>query len=342
MNLSSLTSVLLKRFFMRRVPLFLFGSALVTSCQTSNSVDQIISQTYVHKYGFETSEEEWEARDQDGQVVTVLKNGVKVTRSYANGQLHGPTTYTFPHSSIVEKLLVYDAGILLKESVSDAAGMPMREEVYEFDNRKIITVWDDKGAPLSLEEYDNEILVDGKYYTAEHELEALVEEGYGERVKRDRTGLLLLRETFENGMVATRSTYHPNGQVHTVSHYRDYQLHGSQMKFTASGKPLMELTWNDGVLDGEKIVYRNGSKIAVIPYIKGQKHGTEFHFDDLGDLTAEIEWRNDKKHGATKLYSEVSTDTEWFFKGQSVNAEKFQNLETRDQISAEMRDLETR
>lgn len=327
---------------MRLIPLFLIGSALITSCQSSNPIDQIVSQTFVHKYGFETSEEEWEARDQDGQVVTMLKNGVKVTRAYENGQLHGSTTHTFPHSSIVEKLLIYDAGTLLKESVNDAAGMPIREEVYEFDNRKIITIWDDKGAPLSIEEYDDEILMEGKYFTAEHELEAVVESGYGERVKRDRTGLLISQEEIENGVISTRMTFHPNGQVHTVSHYHDYQLHGSQTKYTASSKPLMELNWNHGVLDGSKIIYRNGSRVALIPYIKGQKHGTEFHFDDLGNLTAEIEWRNDKKHGATKLHSEETTDTEWFFKGQSVNAEKFNNLETRDQISTEMREREIR
>lgn len=272
----------------------------------------------------------------------MLKNGVKVTNTYENGQLHGPTTYTFPHSSIVEKVLVYDAGTLLKECVNDPAGMPIREEVYEFDNRKIITMWDEKGAPLSIEEYEGEFLTEGKYYTPEHELETSVELSEGERVKRDRTGLLISRDEIKDGMIASRTTYHPNGQVHTVSHYRDYQLHGPQLKFTASGRPLMELNWNHGILDGEKIVYRNGTRVAVIPFSQGLKDGVEYHYDDLGNLTAEIEWRNDKKHGATKLHSEEATETEWFFKGQSVNAEKFRNLERRDQIAAEMREHEVR
>lgn len=327
---------------MKRIPLFLLGSLVFTACQSTNSIDQVVSQTFVHKYGFETSEEEWEAREKDGQVVTMLKNGVKVTRSYQNGQLHGPTTHTFPHSSIVEKLLVYDQGSLLKESINDAAGMPIREEVYEFDNRTIITLWDDKGVPLSIEEYDDEILMEGKYFTADHDLEGRVDSGSGERIKRDRTGLLISRDTIENGIIASRTTYHPNGNAHTISNYHDYQLHGPQLKYTASGKPLMELHWNHGVLDGSKVIYRNGSQVAVIPYINGQKHGVEFHYDDLGNLTAEIEWRNDKKHGATKLHTEDSTDTEWFFKGQSVNAEKFKNLDGREKIISEFNDNEVR
>lgn len=327
---------------MKRIPLFLISSVLITSCQTNSSLDQIISQTYVHKYGFETSEQDWEEREQDGQVVSMLKNGVKVTRSYENGVLYGPTTYTFPHSSVIEKSFVYDQGTLLKEQINDPAGMPIREDVYEFDNRKITTLWNDQGVPLSIEEYDGENLVEAKYYTPEHELEATILGGFGTRIKRDRAGLLISRDEIQNGEMTCRTTFHPNGEVHTVSHYENYQLHGQQKKFTASGRPLMELNWNRGTLDGTKTVYRNGFKIAIIPYVMGQKHGTEFHYDDLGNLTAEIEWRNDKKHGTTKLHSEEFTDTEWFFKGQSVNADKFKILENRDKINTEFRENEVR
>jgi antitoxin component YwqK of YwqJK toxin-antitoxin module len=316
----------------------LTAALIFSACQTSNSIDQVVSQTFVHKYGFEVAEKDWEERAQDGQVVSTLKTGVKVCNSYENGKLHGLTTYSFPHSPVIEKQQLFDEGILLKEQLNDAAGMPIREEVYEFDNRAIITLWDDKGTPLSIEEYDDEILIEGKYYTPDHELEATVLRGNGERIKRDRTGLLISRDEMREGQMFCRTTFHPNGNVHTVSHYENYQLHGQQTKFTSSGKPLMELNWDHGVLDGLKIIYRNGQKIAMIPYMQGQKHGTELHYDDLGFLTAEIEWRHDKKHGPTLLHTEDSTDTEWFFKGQSVNAERYKLLETRDQIASEFRD----
>lgn len=319
-----------------KVP-FLFMALAFTGCQTNSSIDQVVSQTYVHKYGFETSEKDWEAREKDGQVVSMLKTGVRVAQTYENGKLHGVTTYSFPHSSVIEKQQIFDEGILLKEQINDAAGMPVREEVYEFDNRIIITLWDDKGVPLSIEEYDGEILVEGKYYTPEHELEAAVAGGNGERIKRDRTGMLISRDEMKDGMMFCKVSYHPNGNIHTISHYDHYQLHGKQTKFTASGKPLMELNWDHNLMDGPKIIYRNGQKIAVIPYLKGKKHGTELHYDDLGFLTAEIEWRDDKKHGKTLLHSEEATDTEWFFKGQSVNADKFKILETREKIVSEFR-----
>ena len=305
---------------------------LSTGCQSSNSMDSVVSQSFVHKYGFDLSEKEWKQGPQDGQAIAVLQNGVKVARSFEQGTLHGATTYTFPHSEVIEKLFVYDQGQLLKQLVNDPSGMPVRQEMYEFDNRTIVTQWDEKGVPLSIEEYRDELLEEGKYYTPEHQLEAQVEKGHGERVKRDRSGLLLSRDEIQNGIMTARTTFHPNGHMHTVSRYDNYQLHGEQMKYTVAGRPLMQLHWDHGVLNGPKIVYRNGIKVAEIPYVKGLKNGVETHYDDLGNLTAEIEWKLDKKHGCTKLYSEELTEKEWFFKGQPVQAERFEILQERDTL----------
>ena len=125
-------------------PMSACAGVLVVGCQSNKKNGDVVSQQFVHKYGFDVSQQEWEERAQDGQAITMLTNGVRVTRSYENGQLHGTTTYTFPNSSIVEKLFVYDQGTLLKEVHHDSAGFPMREYVYEFDERTIITLWDEK------------------------------------------------------------------------------------------------------------------------------------------------------------------------------------------------------
>lgn len=322
---------------MRRQKTFiLISSLLLGGCFSGSGENSIISQKYVHKYGFDVSESEWEARDQEGQIVTLLQNGEKVTNTYENGVLHGPSTFTFPHSSVIEKHLVYNQGTLLKEIVNDNNGIPISEDVYEFDDRKITTFWDEKGAPLAIEEYDGELLVEGKYYTPEHDLEGKVEAGFGERYRRDRAGALVSRDLIENGNVVTRTNYHANGQIHSISHYHDYQLHGEQRKFTSAGQPLMDLNWNHGILDGMKIVYRNGYKVSEIPYINGQKHGMEFHYDDAGHLTAEIEWKNDKKHGSSRFFHEDTTETEYFYKGAVVSQEKFQIMEGREQMVADM------
>ena len=311
------------------------AALLLTGCGSSTSND-ILSQQFIHKYGLDLSEQEWEQRSKEGQVVTLLKDGVRIIRAYEGGQLHGPTTYSFPHSSVVERLMMYDHGVLLKEVLHDARGVPNREEAYEFDNRTVITLWDEQGTPLSMEKYEDDLLVEGTYYTPAHEVEGKVEGGNGERVRRDRTGQLLCRDTIQDGTLASRTSFHPNGQIHTVSHYRDFQLHDSQKKYTASGKPLMTIEWDRGVLNGPKVIYRNGVKISEIPYVNSQKHGTEKHFDDLGTLTAEIEWKNDKKHGPSRFHTDETTITEWYFRGQPVEEEKYYTMEQHDTFIAEL------
>jgi antitoxin component YwqK of YwqJK toxin-antitoxin module len=327
---------------MKSVSLFLpvLAALLAASCQTSDSPEGIISQKFVHKYGFNVTEEEWEQRAQEGQVISLLKNGVKVTRSYEAGLLHGDTTYTFPSSDVVEKRATYESGSLLKECVYDISGMPIREETYGLDHRTTITLWDEKGVPLSVEEFDGELLVNGKYFTSEHQCEGEVLDGIGDRIRRDRTGLLLSHDRMEDGIMISRTTYHSNGQVHTISHYDVHQLHGEQLKYSSFGKPLMILNWDHGILSGLKTVFRGGYKVAEIPYLDGKKHGTEIHYDDLGNLTAEIDWRHDKKHGKRTLHSEEGNETAWFHKDQLVSAEKFVLLEQREQLIAEFNGIE--
>jgi antitoxin component YwqK of YwqJK toxin-antitoxin module len=315
--------------------LFLSFVAIASvSCQTGFN-GSVLSERYIHKYGFPLSAQEWRDRTEDGQIITFLKDGVKVTKTYENGKLHGPTTYTYPHSDIIHRSQIYDVDLLLKETVFDAKGLPLREEAFEFDDRKIITVWSPKGAPLSVEAYEGSHLLEGQYYDWEHTLEAEVVDGVGFRTQRESSGLLLLKDRIEQGQIALRTTYHPNGQVHTISHYTEGLLDGEQLKYTSSGRPFMQMHWHLGVLDGLKTSFRNGSKVAEVPYVAGMKEGVEQHFDDLGNLVSEIQWRGDQKHGFHKIYSEEETEVSWFYRGNHVSQDKFDTLERRDAVIAD-------
>lgn len=309
---------------------------LLAGCTTVSDPSDIVSQTFVHKYGFDVTKEEWEERSEEGQVVTHMSNGATLTETYQNGVLHGLTTYTYPDSSIVAKIQLYDQGTLLKETLQDENGVPARQEVYEFDARTLITKWDERGVPMSVEEYEGERLMEGKYYTPEHELEAKVESGFGERALRERDGNLVSRDKIEGGLITCTTQYHQNGNVQSVTHYSEGKFDGEQVKFAPSGKPLVRLSWKEGELDGLKVLYRNGSKIAEIPYTAGVKNGIEVHYDDLGNLTAEIEWKQDQKHGPTKFFAEEGNETEWYFNGTAVSEARFKLLKEREEIVADM------
>ncbi|PIS01794.1 MAG: hypothetical protein COT84_00260 [Chlamydiae bacterium CG10_big_fil_rev_8_21_14_0_10_35_9] len=307
----------------------------VTSCQSDDS-SEVISQTYVHKYGFNLTEKEWNERDQDGQIITVLEDKTVITQSYENGVLHGLSTKTYPNSNIIFTEKLYDQGILLKEIINDEKGIPVKEEAYEFDDRKVITRWYANGAPMSIEEYDSNLLVEGSYFDLSNELESSIEEGTGMRVKRDRQGVLQIHDTLENGIVTVRKTYHPNGQLQSESHFVNNQLHGPQTKYTVTGKPLLEQYFHNGALDGLKKQYRNGKKVLEIPYVMGQKNGVEKHYDLDGTLTAEIPYENNIKHGRSRYQSEDFSDLIWHFRGKPVTRNEFNDLVTREKMLAEL------
>jgi antitoxin component YwqK of YwqJK toxin-antitoxin module len=316
--------------------LTIFTSLMLLSCSGKNNQSGVVSQQFVHKYGFAVSEEEWEEREKDGKVISELDNGVVLTQTYSSGTLNGPTTYTFPLSKTIEELDMYDDGALVKKVIYDNKGVPIREDLFEYDDHKVITLWNYQGVPISVEEYEKDLLWNGKYFTPENDIESTVENGYGIRTKRDRAGLLVTKDKFDNGILTNRSTYHPNGQIQTETPFLDYKIHGEQLTFTTSGKPLMKMFWTRGVLNGNKIVYRNGNKQAEIPYVNGNKHGLEKHYNDQGSVVAEVHWENDQKHGSSHFHDEDNTDIDWFYKGKAVSLKKFEMLEYRDQLMADL------
>ena len=307
---------------------------LLFSC--SSTSNQVVSQNYVHKYGFALSPKEWVERDQDGKIVSLLENGVSVSQSFENGTLHGPTTYSYPESEIIEQLWLYDQGDLLKITQFDKNGIPIREEFFELDNRKTISLWDEKGAPMSIEEYEEDKLLQGSYFTPENELESIVENGHGIRTKRNREGLLLLKDQIEEGELLSRTSFHPNAEVQTITFYDHFLPHGEMMEYTPYGELHQITHWKSGTLEGMKILYRNGKKIREIPYVDGKKEGIERSFDSDGTILSEVEYKNDEKHGQSIVYEGKSSKTEWFYHGTAVNEKKFVALESSDALLEEL------
>src|SRR3972149_3913781 len=89
---------------------------LAVSChKTANKEDPVISQRFVHKYGYALTQNEWESNQYPGQVITSLRNGVTITTTYENGVPHGACTHTFPNSQTIETYFLYNQGEKVKE-----------------------------------------------------------------------------------------------------------------------------------------------------------------------------------------------------------------------------------
>jgi len=316
-----------------------FFSALVVlsllSCDRSKKDSSVVSQQFIHKYGFNLSEEEWNNRAKNGKVITVLNSGITVTSSYANGILQGDTTYTFPKSNAIAMVDTYRDGVLVKRQINDSQGLPLKEESNELDGQKTVTFWYEDGCPMSVEEYKNGELTYGVYYNTKHEVEAKVEDKCGDRTTHDRkTGQLLSKDKIEKGDLVFRITYHSNGTIASQSSYDKYRLHGEQVKFNELGKPTYKANFDHEVLNGMKTTYQNGNKVWEIPYVHGKKHGIEKTYDEKGKVTSEIKWDNGQKHGSARYFSLDNTRIEWYFHGKEVSAQDYVDLERQEKFLA--------
>ena len=299
---------------------------LGVGCNDNAQNDNVISERYIHKYGYAVSKEEWEEKNYPGQIVTVLTDGVTITATYENGMLHGPKTVTFPHSQTVEHYYLYNQNNKVKEIHYDPTGMPVEEWIQLSPTRYSISMWYIEGTPMLVEEFAGEELLDGQYFTTSNEIETRVEKGAGTRLRRDRYGVLQAKEVFEQGYAVKKETYYPNGAPETIAYYHLNKLNGEKRSFAQSGEPLAVEEWVGGQLHGKSTYFKNGNRYLEISYLYGQKNGIERHYIDGDIVSQEICWENDLKHGPSVYYIEGKEEKQWFYAGQSVSKRKFDEL----------------
>lgn len=306
---------------------------LACGCQKSNTQDDVISQRYIHKYGYAVSKEEWESRNYPGQVITNLRNGVTVTATYENGVLHGPCTLTYPNSQTIETYYLYNQGNVAKEVLYDIKGMPVRETVRLSPTRYTMTFWYEDGTPMSIEEFANEELLEAQYLTVNNETESRVEKGNGLRVRRAREGVLISKDQIAAGIMVKRDSFYPNGTPEMVAYYLDSKLHGEKRTFSSNGEPLLIEEYINGQLHGKATHFKNGVKYLEISYLDGQRNGSEVHFLDGEQISQEIQWENDKKHGPATYYVDGGgTRIEYYYDGSLVSKEDYDELYRRDEM----------
>lgn len=303
---------------------------LAFACQKDKKNDPVVSQKYIHKYGYAVSKEEWEAKHYPGQVISSLRNGVTVTATYENGELHGPCTFTYPNSQTVEKYVLYNQNTPVKEILYDVSGMPVQETVQLSQHRHSLTQWYSDGVPRSVEEYADEELLDGQYFTVNNELEARVIKGNGERVLRDVDGSLLCKDTIETGFTVKRESYYSNGSPESIAYYTQNKLDGLRKTFTPTGEPLAVEEWTNGQLNGNATYYKNGMKYLEVSYVYGKKHGWETNFMDGQSISHRVAWETDLKHGPETFYLGDEEKTIWHYSGKEVSKAKFDELNELD------------
>ncbi len=304
---------------------------ILVSCGDGSN-KQVISQRYVHKYGYDVSKDEWKSELHPGQVVTTLRDGKTITESYEDGLLHGPRTETYPHSQTVQVLEQYAKGTLTKRTNYNVRGVPQKEEVFKGDNHIMVTTWYQTGTPKSREEFKENILVNGQYLNLTNETDSRIENGTGERTIRNQSGDILSKEVFNNYTLTYAETYYPNNTPHTTVSYDNKLLHGEKKEFAMTGEPLLVENYYKGAKHGLSTYYQNGYKYLEVPYGQGLKNGVERHYIDGEIIVEETEYRNGIKQGTSILYCDGSAKTTWYFEDQPVSRSKYEQLVQRHEL----------
>lgn len=297
--------------------LILLGS--VTSCQSNRDrCDEVVCET-VHRYGVPLEPEDWSARGQYGQVVSMRKDGVNVMRNYEAGILHGECTYTFPYRDVIERKEIYHQGNLRQEYIHYPSGFPQRQVIYESPERQSVVIWYESGAPHYREEIENGHLVRGEYYDPNQQVESRVEEGNGLRICRDGHGQLQSVDTIQDGQMIFSTTYHPNGMPATITPYANGVIEGERRTYLPGGEPLTIEEWHGNTQHGMMQVFEHSEKQAEVPYVNGYKHGIERRYRNDGQAIAqEITWVKGLKHGPCYHYVGNTTKTDWYFRNRPV------------------------
>lgn len=318
-----------------------FACALLFLAGCGNEIrfsNSIVSERYVHKFGHTVSKQEWNERSYPGQVITSMSNGVTISASYENRTLHGPTTHTFPNSQIVQYFYLYNEGNLVKEAVYDTFGIPIKERVQLSPHRYTITKWYGDGTPMSVEDFADEELLEGEYFTVNNEVEARVEKGNGNRIIRDPKGLLLSKDNIKNGYIERRESLYASGTPASIIHYSLNQLHGEKRTFSPTGEPIVIEEWLNGQLHGKSVLFQNGIKKSEIHYLYGTKSGPETHYLDGNNIAQQILWEHDKRHGPTTYYIEGNPQMEWWYEGKKITQKRYEELDRLDQMITQMND----
>lgn len=300
-------------------------AATLTGCKT-NSSQEVVKETYIHKYGVPVAKDDWSRNGKDGQVAQLLSDGVTVTRSYEKGILHGKTTLTFSNSSTIHFVETYNQGNLTSKVENYPSGVPLEEAQYEGGRIAQITRWYEDGAPAASEIYENGLIVQGEYRSPLNVIESRILEGMGTRILRGNDGELLSKDTIQNGQMNERVTYFSNGDPATVTPYENNQIHGMRLTFLVGGLPNTVEHWINGKQEGMTIVYTNGEKAFEIPFTNGEKNGVELRYRDGKTIVEEVSWVNGVQHGPRKILADEASKTEWYHQGELVNRPTFERL----------------
>lgn len=285
---------------------------------------EIVRTSYYHPYGPQISEAEWKAEGCSGETSEVLLSGIEKRREYEGGALHGASSWSFPHSKVIEHTEEYEHGKKVATVYNYMTGSPRLREDYQGDVT-YVQAWYEDGTPRFMEEKKDGKVLNGQYFSIDGEREGYLVAGTGMKSNRDDSGLLLDTEKYAGGEIVEKTLYYKNGIKREELAFQDGKRHGVNKKFSDDGSPVVIHQWKEDKLDGKQTIFENGYLARTEMYQNGLKHGVEVRYKTgSNEIAQEISWDRGQKHGCSKSYFIDQTLAEWYWNGNKVSQGQFE------------------
>lgn len=308
---------------------FVAAGFIIVGCGPVVDQSQVVKMAYYHPYGPQITEAEWKDQGSSGEASELLLNGVEIRREYLGGVLHGTSTWTFPHSRVVERTEDYEQGRLVGTSLNFPNGSPKFREEYAANDVKYLQAWYEDGSPSLIEEFHADNLYSGQYYTIDGDLESRIIAGDGVKVGRGEQGELVRKDKYMAGAIVQQDFFYKNGHLKESIALNGLKRNGEAKRFSENGEPLSVETWKDGLLDGKQLYFEHGHLARETSYSKGLKQGAEVYYGLNSDaVVKEIAWDRDVKHGCCKNFVGDQIIAEWYWNGSKVSEDQFKTWNT--------------
>ncbi|HNR08132.1 MAG TPA: hypothetical protein PKM27_12500 [Saprospiraceae bacterium] len=126
--------------------------------------------------------------------------------------------------------------------------------------------------------------------------------------KRDSLGNLLVEGViFQGKRNGSWVTYHPSGQVETITNYLEDRKNGLYLRFGQNNQIEEQASYMDDLLEGTFIRYQFGHLDERIEYKAGKKNGRAIKYYLRGGMQREMEFKDDVQDGFYRFYGEDGT-----------------------------------
>lgn len=200
-----------------------------------------------------------------------INGNIKMIEPYHNNEIHGPVVGYNEEGTII-----------------------LKGEYKEGKRKGLFEGFWDKDIPSLVENYDNDLLLDGKYFNMDRSLTSEIKNGYGIKTLFFDEAQKILVE-YQNGVPQGSIDIYKNSKIQSHYNVKDGKKHGEEMEYYSDGKtPKLSLNWFDDKIHGTvKTWYGNGNIQSQREMYENKKNGICTAWYLNGNIMLIEEYEND-------------------------------------------------